>query len=600
MTNKVLIIAVWFGLVTGLIEGVLFLVVQKLGWVMGVWLEIAWISTIFDMLLFIIVGLGLILVSQFFKPLSNIRLFVFVFAFLMFFDWLALLLLNKGYVNNIAVLILAVGLALQLVYWFRKHEEGAIHFWRMSLPWVSAVAILVLVGIQAGLWLRERIAIADLPSVSPNSPNVLVIVIDALRADHLSSYEYERLTSPVLDDIASQGVLFENAFATSSYTFPTHVSLLTGLFPSEHGARWTATQALNNGPYPTISETLRSRGYRTGAFSANTFWFTREYGFGRGFIHFEDYFHSIEDMVLRTVYGRAIEKYVLHRLGFEDIPARKSAVDINSSLIRWIDRDREKPFFAFVNYMDVHDPYLPPQPYRNKFSNSENPGGILNWRLGREDIELTSEQLQGEIDAYDGAIAFVDDQIGQLLNEIRERDLSENTLIIITSDHGEAFGEHGTFLHGKSLYLEEIQVPLILWLPDYVPAGLRVVKPVTNAWIPATILDLLGESNQNIFPGSSLGQFWQDPEDNQDDIVIYSEIEQLPWVPEKYPVHHGAIRSIVSSEWHYIENEALGVELYDWIRDRQESRNLIENQEIQSTVDRFKRTIEQQIILQSD
>jgi arylsulfatase A-like enzyme len=465
---------------------------------------------------------------------------------------------------------------------------ATVRFWRRSLPWVVSVVLLTLAAIQGRLWLQEQVAIATLPPAPSESPNILVILVDALRADHLSCYGYARPTSPHVDRITQQGVLFEKAFPTSSWTLPSHASLLTGRYPYEHGADWSRPQALLDRRHPTLAEALRSRGYRTGAFSANLFWFTRPMGFGRGFIRFEDYFHSIGDMASRTLYGRVIEKFVLQRLGFEDIPARKRASDINRALLNWADGERNKPFFAFLNYMDTHDPYLPPQPYRDQFSKLKNPGGILNWRVGRHHPPMTAEQLQSEIDAYDGAVAYVDDHIGKLLMELQKRGLTDNMLVVITSDHGESFGEHGVFLHGNGLYREEIQVPLIFWWPGQVPAGVRVAWPITNAALPATVMELLGAADQTVFPGPSLSSLWKASQAYSNFPYPLAEIGQIPWAPENAPTHHGSMISLVSPQWHYIEHAKLGLELYTWENDPRERHNLADRSELQNVVSQLR------------
>jgi arylsulfatase A-like enzyme len=553
---------------------------------MYVSLEIIWISALFDLLLFGVLGFGLATVTRFFPRLSIIPSSVFLFSFLAFLDWLAVALTE--HIHLYALLTLAVGLAVQFTRWFTKHEAATLRFWRRSLPAVAAVALLALLGIQGGLWMRERMAIAALPEASPGSLNILVIVVDALRGDHLSSHGYARPTSPNIDRIAQEGVLFENAVAASSWTSPSHASLLTGRHPSDHRVDWNTPRALLDSRHPTLAEALRSRGYRTAAFSANVFWFTRSMGFGRGFIRFEDFFHTIGDMAVRTLYGRTIEKLVLPRLGFEDIPARKRADDVNRSALRWIAHDRGKPFFVFLNYMDTHDPYLPPQPYRRKFAKLKNPGGILNWRVGRKYPQMTPEQLQGEIDAYDGAIAYVDDQIGQLFTDLHERDLAENTLVVITSDHGESFGEHGLFLHANALYRQEIRVPLIFWAPKRLPAGVRVVQPVTNVALPATVMDILSVGDERRFPSQSLAYFWKAPHANPDSPFPLAELAHIPWAPKKAPASRGSMKSLVSPEWHYIVHEKLGTELYDWKNDPRELHNLAKRSEMQSVVALFE------------
>jgi arylsulfatase A-like enzyme len=431
----------------------------------------------------------------------------------------------------------------------------------------------------------------NLLATLPDRPNILFIVIDTLRADHVSSYGYERPTSPTIDRLAQEGVLFETAISTAPYTAPSHASLLTGRYPHEHGVQWVTRRPVFDGRYPTLPELLRARGYRTAAFSANQYWFTREQGFGQGFIRFEDTFRSPVKMAMRTVYGRQIEDAIIKNIS-EDYPWRTRASGINSSVLRWLKQDLDRPFFAFLNYFDVHDPYFPPRSYRGKFSALENPGGIVNSYQNRFNPELTPQQIQNEIDAYDGAISYVNDHIAQLLTQIRDLGLGDNLLVIITSDHGEAFGEHGTFLHPNSVYLEEIHVPLVLWQPGQIPAGVRVPQPVTIASLPATIMDLVDQEGQDIFPNQSLARFWEHPEALPDSPFPLVEMEHWPWMYVKAPSSQGAMRSLVSSEYHYIEHDTLGAELYDWRHDPQEKRNLAETREGRAKIEQFRGVLE--------
>jgi arylsulfatase A-like enzyme len=459
---------------------------------------------------------------------------------------------------------------------------------RRSAPWLAALALLASVGIQGGFWLQEHLAVARLPDVTPGAPNILVIVVDTLRADHLSSYGYSRPTSPNLDSIAEQGVLFEHAFATSSWTKPSHASLVTGRYTYQHGA--DATEQLDD-RYPTIAEVLQLHGYRTGAFSANYWVFNRREGFGRGFVHFEDFYRSISNMATNTLYGRVIEEYVLHRgFGLRFRIDRRRASDINRSLLHWIDRDSATPFFAFLNYYDPHAPYVPPQPYRGMFSQLEEPGGLINtdWDMQHIYVPMTPEQLRGEIDAYDGTVAYVDNHIGELMVELQERGLAENTLVVVTSDHGELFGEHGLFEHTNSLYREVIQVPLIFWWPGHVPAGERVAEPVSNVALPATLLDLIAGDGPTSFPGPSLAQLWQDGSDHLDWPYPIAEVAQIPWVPVQHLTAHGAMRSDLSAQWHYIEHDKLPAEFYHWKADPRELHNVAQSPEVQADLERLR------------
>ena len=585
---NVLVIALWFGLVAGLLEGVGSLFLHSLGRMPGVWLEILWVSPLFDALLFGALGVALALLYLIFPRLPVITLAAFLFAFLTFSIWLSLAL--PWQVHTIALLILSAGVAAIFTRWFCHHQTATLRSWRRTLPVAFAIALLVFLGVQGSFWFLERKAIADLPPAPAGSPNILLIVIDALRADHLSSYGYARVTSPTIDDLAKEGVLFETAFSTAPYTAPSHASLLTGLYPYQHGVQWLTRRPIYDGRSLTLPEALQARGYRTAAFSANRFWFTREQGFGRGFTRFEDNFHSFGDMAVRTVYGRKFEELILRRL-FEDYLWRKKARDINRSVLSWLKQDSDQPFFAFLNYFDVHDPYFPPQPYRSKFSTLENPGGILNSYQERYNPEISSQEIQQEIDAYDGAISYVDDHIAQLLAELEGLGLDDNLLVIITSDHGEAFGEHGAFIHANSVYREEIHVPLILWQPGEIPAGVRVAQPVSNAALPATILELIGPGEEDLFPIPSLARFWEDPEAPADAPFPLVEMEHWPWMEENSPSSQGAMRSLVSLEHHYIEHETLGSELYDWCQDPQEARDPAASQEGQAVIDWFRSSL---------
>ena len=238
--------------------------------------------------------------------------------------------------------------------------------------------------------------------------------------------------------------------------------------------------------------------------------------------------------------------------------------------------------------MDTHDPYLPPDPFRNKFSQVENPGGLINDRIGQGDPELTPDQIQSEIDAYDGSIAYVDDAIGKLLAGLDELGQAENTLVIITSDHGEAFGDHGVFLHSHSLYREEIRVPLIMWQPGKLPAGTRVTQAVSNVSLPATLMDLVF-SEGRLFSSPSLVKLIDTaekgaPDEGGDWPMPLSEMAQKPWAPQRAPASSGDLKSLIGTRWHYIEHEANGPELYDLVTDTAETNNLAGRPEVQDVL----------------
>jgi arylsulfatase A-like enzyme len=600
--GSLLIMSLWFGIATGLLEAAGLLLFQRINWarwgaIMHVSREILWISPIVDIILFLVLAIGVFLVSRLFKSIPAFRVLVFLLAFLAAYDFLTV----PDRLYHSACLLLAVGVAVSFSRWIRKREMAALRFWKRSTPWAVALLLILFAGIQGGKYLGERSAVAKLPAAVPGSPNVLVIVVDTLRADHVSSYGYQRSTTPEIDALAKQGTLFENAISTCSWSLPSHVSLLTGRYVFEHGVGNVERMPLfgpsgrNFNGFPTLGEELERDGYRTGAFSANRVYFSHSLGFGRGFIHFEDYFHSPADAFVRTLFGREFARIYLSRsdkslvrrtlrgLGFTAVlnrdtegwgsrggarSVRKPASVVNEETLRWIDRDRQRPFFAFLNYIDVHNPYGQPM-------DSPKPA----WDAG------------SSVDQYDAGVRYADENIGRLMRELEQRGLASNTLVVITSDHGESLGDHGLTYHGAALYWELIHVPLIVWYPGQVPVGLRVTQPVTNAAIPATIMDLLQNKRQT-FPGPPLTAFWKNREVTTNWPDPLSELPQTEIItPEdrvvegKIPIAtNGGMKSLVTPGWHLIVHQKSGQQLYDWVHDPGESTDRVGGAENRSIV----------------
>ncbi len=508
--GKLFAVAAWFGLVAGLIEGCGLLAVYGYGlWNRfirpGVSVEIVWISALFDFVLFLCIAAMMLVARRMFRlPAAAL---VTGFALITFGDWVSL----TGRISSLGAASLTLGLTAVFYRWFVRHERPVIAFFKTSLPAFMAFTVLVAASIQGGLRLQRERAIAALPPAAKNAPNVVFLVIDTLRADHLSSYGYNRPTSPHIDQLAQQSVVFDNAISSAPWTLPAHASLLTGRLPHEHLA--VGDEPLHT-HFPNLAEAMRSRGYTTAAFSGNDYYFTRRAGFGRGFVYFDDYYYSLADTISRTFWGRVFVHFSDH-LGLKEFPVRQRAEQIKNQVFSWIDRYPDKPFFVFINFNDLHDPYLPPQPWRGKFSAEREPGGVI--RQGNAYPQLTPAQLQGEMDSYDGALAYTDDQVGSLLAGLRKRGRAQNTLFILVADHGECFGDHSLLEHRNALYRELVHVPLMISWPGKVPAGLRLDGAVSTDSLPATVLDLLGASSsnpQNNFPGPSLAGLWN-PAGNQ-------------------------------------------------------------------------------------
>jgi arylsulfatase A-like enzyme len=588
--RSVLMLAAWFGLVAGMVEGAGLLLFQQINWerwgrITHVSVEIIWISAMWDFLLFVLVGLGVVLIARLLPKVPTLRFAIFLFGALMFYDWLAL----TERLTQYSIFVLALGLATTLVRIFGKYEGQLLRFWRTSFPWVAAVFVFALAGIQGEKWIAEKSASSKLAPAPAGAPNVVVIVVDTLRADHLSTYGYERATSPNIDRIANQGVSFENAIAVSSWTLPTHASMLTGRYPYEHGAtdvKAAFAKPLDN-RYPTLGEALTQHGYRAGAFSANCIYFSKDMGFGRGFIHFEDYFHSTFDGFSRTLYGRELARTILRRdkvrrliiwLGFPAINelqpsspsswmVRKRASEVNREALHWIDRDSTRPFFVFLNYFDTHWPYNTPPGYPRKFVR-EDAHALLLYQ------QTSADSPTSRIAPYDESVAYVDDQIGKFFDDLKQRGLDQRTLVVVTSDHGELLGEHGLYAHQNTLYRPLLQVPLIFWQPGHMPAGLRIQGPISQAFFAATIMDTLGLTDAAVFPGPSLRILWnaqQVPSTWPDPL---SELAQFKYQLRQFPSRYGSMTSLVTPQYHYMAHQQFGTELYDWVRDPDEAVNL--------------------------
>ena len=588
--------AVWLGIVAGFGEGLGLLIFQRINWaqwsrVMHVSKEILWISPLMDLGFFLVIGLFVLVISRVLPQVPALRVLFFLLALLTVYDWLTV----TGRLYRRASLLLAFGVAVALSRWLRTREGSAARLFRRSSTVLAATLTLVIAAIQGGEWFSEKRAVSDLASAPSGSPNVLVIVLDTLRADHLSSYGYLRATTPEIDKVASHGVLFEDAIAASSWSLPSHASLVTGRSVHEHGLGnvqpmpWLGWDKSSLNGVPTLGEVLQKRGYRTGAFSANRVYFTSNVGLGRGFIHFEDYFFSVGDSFVRTQFGREFARLYMnrsrkskftrafHALGLGSwldkdsegsgdyggvYGVRKRAGEVNREALRWVERDRQHPFFAFLNYLDVHYAYGGPADYPKPA-----------WDHGTA------------IDEYDAGLKYDDDCVGQLLRQLDRLGILKNTIVVITSDHGEGLGDHGLSYHGAALYRELVRVPMIISYPGRVPEGVRVQRPVANTAIAGTIMDLIG-GNENQFLGPSLSSLWSKsvpadwPHPVSELPATNTIVAADRMMQGKIPIAtDGWMKSVVTPRWHLIAHQKHGEELYDWQADPDELKDLAKTPE---------------------
>ncbi len=579
--KRLVIVGAWIGLVYGAVEGLevmsLSLIPGALSWRNGNSADVLWFAPLFYGLAFGLLALPFVLIGGIAKRLPIDAIFVFVLV--AGCGFLALTL-PSGVLSDLAAGILAVGIASQVVRLFRRHRGRWEKTMTRSLPWLLATVVLVGVAVRGSFAIRERMAMAGLPSANPRSPNVLLIVLDTQRADHLSAYGYERPTSPNLEALAVEGVLFERAHANSSWTLPSHATLFTEKRLVEHRAGEIRRPYLD-GRFPTLAEVLRLRGYATAGFVGNIFWCGRQTGLQRGFLHYEDFYGSPGDAFARTALGRRIAYEGLPRFGLIDVPGRKYAAEINDDFLGWVDRNRDRPFFAFVNYFDVHGPYLPPPPFAGRFTDAADAGrrSVKEIQLGALTGDITVPglgELEQLVGTYDESIAYLDAQLGRLFEQLERRGVLDETLVIVTSDHGESFGEHELMYHGHSLYHEQTHVPLVLRYPGVVPSNTRISTPVGLERIPATVMEVVG-SKEHPFTAPSLSENWHGGDG--DGGLVVTEVARRSTVPYSWPSSRGWSRSVITDRWQLIVRESGDTELYDVVSDRSERHNLAETEE---------------------
>ena len=582
--------ALVFGLATGLCEAGLVAVKSiVLGRIVRVGPDIVWMAPLADAALFLAIALVLIVGARFWKRLGEPQATTFVFAG---FAFLSVLLMYYP-IQMYAKVLLAIGLGLQVS---RLATRWTRFEWVLKRGAVAMIGVVVVLAIVARLGpaVAYQRRVAALPPAATRAPNVLLIVWDTVRASNLSVYGYERRTTPNLEAWAGSSAVFENASSASPWTLPSHASMLTGRWPQELSANWE--QPLD-ATHRTLAESLSERGYLTAGFVANTYYCGHELGLARGFAHYEDYVVSPQELLISSTFLRVLANSNTTRqlIGYEDNIPRRTATAITDQFLEWQSRVGDRPFFAFVNFFDAHETYLPPAPFAGRFGPGPpmgSPEVVQDVRrsLRRDWPERPRAEIQGELNMYDGAIAYLDDELNRLLLELRTRGRLDNTIVIVTADHGEQFGEHQLFLHGNSLYQPLLHVPLIVRFPDRIASGIRVQSRVTLRDLAATILDFAGVTGDTGLPGRSWARFWSGGADAQRDAAM-AEVREADWakqVSPSYPVAKGDMASISDDRFHYIKNGDGTEELYAIADDKEERIDLSKRDDSAALLERYR------------
>lgn len=519
---------------------------------------------------FFLLAMVLMIAAYLFPRLISYRWIAFVFSFFFILDLFPTLLDTIPLPISLTVVITAIlSLAMEAQLVQRRERLGGLLHSRSGTLLITATLLLA-IGVPTTDYVARARRMASLVAPPKNKTNVLLIVLDTARRESFSLYQYGRDTTPLLRSWSQKGILYSNAICTSSWTLPSHASMFTGRWCFEHRASFLDPL---DGYYPTLAEALERQGYLTAGFVGNIGNCGSHTGLGRGFQHYQDYL-ATEQLYLR----------ISSALGFlyksDDTPLSRTAENVSDEFFDWLSSsDPNRPFFAFINFLDPHFPYKVVDPAFDIYS--PQPAQIRShfrdlWEEAtfRYDNIADPLELDVAIDTYDGSIAYLDYQVDRLLTNLQAQGKLDNTLVIITSDHGEHFGEHGCFWHGTSLYRQLIDAPLLILLPKGTGAGQVIDLPVSLRSLPKTILEQLGLPEHEHFPGVSIakrnestGQIEASAES------ILSELGQSVNIGGQLNSAGGLV-SLIDEGYHYLLNHGENMEKLFAFADRGDTLDL--------------------------
>ena len=611
------VLSTWCGLVAGLLEvGTIFVHKRFLdaNQLYGLSRHFVWLIPVTNLALFVALGaLGCLVSSAW----PNRGWWVFARA-LCALTLLPIFLIAFPRVYGLAWLFVTLGMAARVVPLVGERAMLFRRLVRMSFPLiVGTVAVLAALP-WVGDWVAQsRENARPVPSVG--TPNVLLVVMDTVAADHLSLLGYPRPTSTTLVELAKYGIRFDRARSPSSWTLSSHASMFTGRWFHELATGWLTPLDLT---YPTLAEFLGGQGFATAGFTANYTYCARDSGLARGFTHYQDFIFpeltcfKSSTLVNRTLLGiQAIEDFLERELEFSRFRPylkylwwlldtnRKGAAVINREFVDWLDQRRqpERPFFAFLNYYDAHYPYQLTPGRMHRFGavpidNSQR-DLIQNWSE-LDKTALTTDDIEFAINAYDECIADLDEQLGVLFDELNRRGILKRTWLIVVADHGESFGEHaGVFCHGTSLYQTEVHVPLLIVPPGGTASRKVVTETVTLRDLAATLVGVLEMAAGSPFPGESLARLWEEnrpAEEIGDGFSGNALAEVVPNDPNNrdtagLPKKTWPLGGLADGEWSYIRREGdVREELYHLRNDAREQRNMANDPATRPSLDRMR------------
>lgn len=482
------------------------------------------------------------------------------------------------------VFIFCILLPILSIYILKKINFGMI---RKSLITVGIICFLLIIELKVVCPIRDYFVFGrSLPSASQktiapqNSPNILVIVMDTARAANFSLYGYQRSTTPNLEQFAQESVLFKHAISTAPWTLPSHASLFTGFISYIHGSTHGKTEDTYAIPlhesYNTLAELLNLHGYISAGVVANTACLPPSSGLDQGFNYYW-WGRSRDDVLLLPtvclpVLGSNSNNYLKSICG---VTTLNSAKRINKIAISWLKKHRNQPWFLFINYMEAHGIKYLPSPYSKLFTKPPLPSLPKNPEESKV-IAASNEKVERMLSWYDNQLASLDNQIALLFESLKEMGLFEETIIVVTADHGELFGEHGDFGHEFWLYQELLHIPLIVKYSFKKHSGSVIHKIVQNTDIFAELLQQAGI----IIPSNIQGQPFSEVTH-----PIISEVERplrgaAMW-PDRYDRDLKALYSEQIAGFKLIQSSDGRKELYNVKNDPTELNNIFDAQKVE-------------------
>jgi|Deesub1362B_J571_1020462.scaffolds.fasta_scaffold00064_4 arylsulfatase A-like enzyme len=516
-------------------------------WYMIVWSIIGVISGIIYAIFLVLRGKKLInYPSQFIYIYVYFSIWLFIFMYVNIYLFAGFFSLQSIIFN---LIIIFIGVILFILISKKKKF--------LAYPLIIYVGTLIIIFLFSLILCEDFLITSEknlsvINNIKFKRYNVILILLDAVRFDHVGCYGYKRKTTPNIDRLAENGVIFENAFSHSSHTLESVPSLLTSTYPSTHNVK-TITSAIPD-DILTLPEIFKSYGYKTAIFSTNPY-ISVVYGYGKGI----DKFHCDDEKIIKinktvlghsfqilkklSVLGRIFEPFSkLNYFLFSSKNLSKSTDPnfITHKIIKWIKKNKSHPFFIYSHYEGGHSPYKVPKFYQKLFASDYSREPVINYPLKfglflpfEKGESLPKQKLKNMIAQYDAKIFYHDESLGILFQELKNLNLQKKTIIIITSDHGEEFYEHEGWGHGHSLYEETIHVPLIFYCPGLIPKGKRIKEIVSLVDVFPTILSLCGIN-----------------------LKIPYKIEGLDLTPLFYAKNPKPIRNFIFSELTQGENSA--------------------------------------------